>query len=118
LNSAICVPAAGAKLDAGSVAVSGYALAPGVAGRTIAAVEVSADGGKQWKRAKFTSDVKPLCWCLWAAEVAVSPETRELIVRATDSAGNMQPQTAKWNKNGYLFDGWYQTPVRPSAARR
>ncbi len=111
INSVTCLPAADSKLKAGVIKVSGYALPPGIAGRTIAKVEVSADGGRTWTRARFTSEAKPFCWQLWSADLSVTPQTRDLVVRATDSAGGSQPKRIDWNMRGYLFNGWHRTPV-------
>lgn len=112
INAVTCLPAAGAKVSPGSLAVEGYTLAPGEPGRTVARVEVSADGGRHWLRARFTSPAREFCWQLWRAEVPVRPETTELIVRATDSAGNMQPQSVFWNLKGYLFNAFHRTPIQ------
>ena len=37
-----------------------------------------------------------------------------LIVRATDSRGETQPQTVRWNAKGYLFNAWHHVPVKTS----
>src|SRR6185503_3168986 len=64
INSAIGLPADGAKLKSGRVEIAGYTLAPGKADRTIAKVEVSADGGRTWRAADFTSAARAFCWRL------------------------------------------------------
>ena len=53
VNSAICEPAAGAVLAAGTVAVRGWAMATGV---PIVRVEVSGDGGESWVEAECEGD--------------------------------------------------------------
>ncbi len=111
INSATCLPATGAKLKSGQTTISGYAIADGVAGRTIGKVEVSIDGGESWTKTDFTSPAKPFCWRIWQANLPLTAETRELIVRATDSAGNVQPKEVDWNLKGYLFNAWHRTPV-------
>lgn len=112
VNSAICNPAAGAKLASGKITVSGYALPPGKPGRTIARVEISADGGKTWQRTKLLSPAREYCWSLWTAKLAVNSMTSQLILRAIDSAGDVQPETVDWNLKGYLYNAWYQTPIQ------
>jgi sulfite oxidase len=112
INSVTCLPAAGTKLPAGKVKVSGYALASGTPGLTIAKVELSADGGASWTAARFTSPAKPFCWRLWKADVAVTAATSQIIVRAIDSSGQIQPETVAWNLKGYLFNAWHKTPLR------
>ncbi len=112
INAVTCLPAANSKLREGVTRVRGYALPPGVAGRTIAKVEVSADGGRSWTPARFTSQANPFCWQLWTADVPLTAATRELVVRATDSSGNLQPRKVAWNLKGYLFNAWHRTPVQ------
>ena len=112
INAAICAPAAGAEVKPGRIAVQGYALAPGERDRQIATVEVSADGGKSWTKASLTSPAREFTWQLWKAEAPVSAETASLAVRATDSAGNVQPEKTEWNLKGYLYNGWHGVPVK------
>ena len=112
INSAICNPAANAKVAREPVTVQGYALAPGIPGRTIAGVEISVDEGKQWQPAKLLSPPREFCWCLWKAQVSVRATTRQLIIRATDSTGAVQPETVAWNLKGYLYNAWYRLPIR------
>lgn len=111
LNAAICTPAAGSTLKAGSVRVSGYALPPGRPGRTVARVELSSDGGRTFRPAKITSARREYCWVLWTADVPVSAKTKQFIVRCVDSAGHVQPQTVPWNMKGYMYNAWHRVPV-------
>jgi sulfite oxidase len=115
INSVTCVPNAGSNVAAGKLAVSGYALATGMPGQTIANVELSTDGGQSWTKARFTSQAQPFCWRLWNAEVDVSAATTQIIVRAIDSTGSVQPETVAWNLKGYQFNAWHKTPVRVSS---
>jgi sulfite oxidase len=112
LNAAICTPTADATLKAGRAEVTGYALPPGVPGVSIRKVEVSSDSGRTWTEAKLTPPASEFCWQLWSAEVAVNSETKELIVRATDSRGDSQPETVRWNAKGYLYNAWHRVPVQ------
>lgn len=114
LNSAICTPAAGSKVAAGKVAVAGYAYPSGRPGTTIAKVEVSSDDKRTWTTAKITSPIREGCWVLWKANVKVSSSASELVVRATDSHGQSQPEIADWNMKGYMFNGWYHVPISAS----
>lgn len=111
LNSVICEPRAGAKLKAGVVRVTGYALPHGRPGRTISRVQLSADGGNTVVEAKLTSPKREHCWALWSADVKVTPKTKQLIVRATDSAGDVQPRKVDWNMKGYMYNAWHRVPV-------
>jgi sulfite oxidase len=112
LNSVICVPRPGQALTAGKTSVHGYALAPGIGGRSIARVEVSADGGQSWTAADLNPRSSPWCWRLWQADAEVDATTKSLVVRATDSAGLLQPKTLTWNFKGYLNNAWHEVPVR------
>lgn len=111
LNSVICSPEPNSKITPGKGGVSGYAYPSGNPGTTIAKVEVSADDGRSWTTAKITSPLRENCWVLWKADVKASSSASELIVRATDSRGDTQPENANWNLKGYMFNGWYHVPV-------
>jgi len=111
LNSVTCLPAQGAKLKAGQITVSGFALSPATEGRTVERVEISADAGKTWTPASFDSPAVPFCWRLWTAKINVRSATRALLVRAADSSGNLQPETVPWNLKGYMLNAWHQTQV-------
>jgi sulfite oxidase len=88
-------------LDGGGVRVVGYAL-PGGGAAEVARVEVSIDGGA-WTPAT-RGIAAPGCWTLWSIDVARAPF--ELAVRAVDSRGEQQPELPRWNKGGYLYNGW------------
>lgn len=113
INAAIC---AVATPNSGTVQVAGYALAPGIAGRAIARVEVSGDHGHTWQSAELSRHVQPLCWRLWRAQVPVSPGG-QLVARAIDSTGMRQPETTPWNRGGYVFNGWPRVDVEIPATR-
>lgn len=100
LNSAICLPAPGAVLSGEQVTVKGFALTNGTTGRSVQLIEVSADGGQTWTAAKVTSPLRDYCWVLWSADVPLTARTESLIVRATDTSGEMQPQNCPWNYKG------------------
>ncbi len=111
INSVVCEPARNARLKPGKVIVSGYALPPGQPDRTVNKVELSTDAGNTWTEGEFKSRAKPFCWRLWIARLTVTEDTRAIVVRVTDSGGNVQPQTVAWNLKGYLFNAWHRTPV-------
>ena len=81
-------------------------------GATVAAVEVSTDGGRTWHEATLTGRNEPSSWVEW--EHAWTPGTagvHELLTRATDSHGRTQPARATPNDQGYLFDAAVPVPV-------
>jgi sulfite oxidase len=109
VNAAICV-AGGSK--AGPRVISGYALPGGEAASTIAKVEISRDGGKEWTTARLIGEPRPFAWQHWTAEVDLPPGKHELVVRATDSRGNTMPERPEWNFKGYLYNGWHRVEVQ------
>ncbi len=84
-------PAAGGQLSAGRrYLLSGVAYA-GLRG--ISQVEVSADGGRSWRRARLEPPLSPYCWTIWSLLWAPAPGLYQLTVRATD--GSSRPQTTR-----------------------
>lgn len=114
LNAVTCLPEPGARLSAGPVSVSGFALAPANAGQTVRRVELSTDGGRHWTAATFQSPAVPYCWRLWSAELKLAAGMTDLVVRATDSAGGTQAEKVPWNLKGYMFNAWHHTRVTAS----
>lgn len=112
LNAMICSPAEGAAVSGDRLTVKGFAMASGHAGRRVKLVEVSTDNGQSWQPAKFTSPVRDFCWVLWSADVALTPTTTSLLVRATDSSGETQPQTMPWNAKGYQYNAWHKVSMK------
>jgi sulfite oxidase len=112
ITSVICRPAAGATVAAGSVAVQGYAIAGGE--RTVARVELSADGGATWKEATLLDEPRPFVWSLWEAQIDLPVGRHQLVVRATDSAGRQQPASVRevWNFKGYMNNAWHRVDIQ------
>jgi sulfite oxidase len=90
--------------------IMGYALPNGDGGR-VAKVDVSANNGKTWLPAKLLSKPQPYCWVFWEADVNVPENSNRLLVRATDSKGNTQPQSVPWNLKGYMNNSWHEMPI-------
>jgi sulfite oxidase len=111
INTVIAFPDREDVIKPGKTTVRGYALPPGEPGRTIDRVELSTDGGGAWRQAKLGEQSSPFCWRLWSAELDLNDKTKELIVRATDSSGQQQPQSTPWNVKGYLFNGWHKRQI-------
>jgi DMSO/TMAO reductase YedYZ molybdopterin-dependent catalytic subunit len=75
-------------------------------------VEVSTDGGAAWADAQLEDGPSPWAWSSWtfgwkASEVG----DFELRCRATDAAGNVQPDEVPWNVGGYENDSVQRVPV-------
>ncbi len=89
VKSVITSPANGAVLHRGKLQISGLAWSG--AGK-IVDVRVSADGGNHWRPAALDSGSSRYDWSLWRAAFELSqPGVVELVSKATDAAGNMQP---------------------------
>jgi sulfite oxidase len=110
VNSAVLRPVEGAELVAGNALVEGYALAG--AGRAVGRVDVSADGGKSWRKAEL-DPCGPWAWTLWRARLELAPGPAELVVRAWDSAAQTQPERLEtvWNCKGYMNNAWHRVSV-------
>ncbi len=78
----------------------------------IVSVEVSADGGRTWSKARLTGDEVPYAWRSW--EHAWRPArsgSHVLLCRATDDRGHTQPERSPWNPSGFLWNGWDRVTV-------
>jgi len=68
-------------------------------------VEVSADGGKTWQRAKVNPQTEPLAWTFW--ELTHTFATRgpaSVLTRCTDAKGNTQPATRDPDRRSYMIN--------------
>ncbi|MFI5267066.1 MAG: molybdopterin-dependent oxidoreductase, partial [Chloroflexota bacterium] len=112
--SRIDEPLNGATVPAGSMRVAGVAYA---GDRGVANVEVSADGGKNWRPVTFVEP--PLgkdTFVRWQGTLQVAAgQSVSLVVRATDSSGQLQPETFNLPQpNG--GSGWHSVEVKTAAA--
>ncbi|CAL1608515.1 unnamed protein product [Knipowitschia caucasica] len=122
IQSAITVPADGAKVDRSDeeLTLKGYAWSGG--GREVVRVDVSVDGGKTWRIAKLKGDEagspppgQAWAWKLWELTVPLPADTQqlELVCKAVDSSYNMQPDAVLpiWNLRGVLSNAWHRVKV-------
>src|SRR5687768_10602601 len=63
----------------------------------IASVEFSSDGGATWSAAEVDRTQGEHAWSSWRARWDAAPGERVLCSRATDEAGNTQPEAPPWN---------------------
>jgi hypothetical protein len=56
----------------------------------------------------------PTAWCFWEASLDLAPGAYRIVARATESAGDTQPETIEevWNFLGYANIAWYLVNVR------
>ncbi|GIM95000.1 sulfite oxidase [Paractinoplanes toevensis] len=77
---------------------------------SIRRVEVSTDGGAHWHRARPFGPAGG-AWQRWELDWTPAAGPHELLARATDVRGNTQPDVARHNALGYLFDAVVRVPV-------
>ncbi|HEV7665850.1 MAG TPA: sulfite oxidase [Chloroflexota bacterium] len=114
VKSIIAWPTYGESIPAGAKTAFGFAWS-GYA--EIARVDVSTDGQHTWSSARLVHGDGPLAWTRWEFDWSPSPNasgTATIAVRAADTAGNVQPQQATWNKFGYQMNAIVEHPVQIS----
>ncbi len=103
VKSLIASPVQGGSVASGPVEVRGVAWT----GRGhVTKVEVRIDDGP-WKAAILRDVPEPGAWRRWSYRLESSRPGRHVVAaRATDSEGEVQPETPPWNKSGYLWNGY------------
>ena len=75
-------------------------------------VEVSADQGASWQRARLEGPRRAGTWTPFRHQFRhLERGPAELWARATDRQGRTQPLTTPFNNNGYLFNAVIRHPV-------
>ncbi len=115
VKSEIIRPRAGDVLGVGTNRVFGVAWA---GENAVAAVEVSVDGGSTWNESELLGPRSRYSWCLWEYlwEVA-QPGDYEILARAVDSTGVVQPNEHDPLRGGYMINFVRPTNVRVVTAR-
>lgn len=98
-----------ATVPSGIRTVRGFAWSP--YGR-ITRLEYSLDEGKIWAEARLLEPNTPFAWTRWEITWPASPGNYTIITRATDEAGNTQPDRMPWNDLGYLYHAVVPHPVQ------
>ncbi|MDI6802173.1 MAG: molybdopterin-dependent oxidoreductase [Thermodesulfovibrionales bacterium] len=102
VKSIIFSPSDGARVSTGEALIRGYAW---TGDAEIVRVDVSTDSGRTWQKAKIVKNGERYVWSLWEYRwKAQKPGSYLLMCRATDSKGRLQPISADWNQDGYLFN--------------
>jgi DMSO/TMAO reductase YedYZ molybdopterin-dependent catalytic subunit len=99
VRSLITDPGAGEGVKRGRVRVAGWAWS---GAGPIARVEVAVEGGGEWQEARVEPASARYGWARWEYDWEIAAAGRyALRSRATDAAGNVQPDVARWNVHGY-----------------
>lgn len=102
----------GKPVAAGELQIHGVAFG-GV--NAVTKVEVSVDGGKTWAPARFVGpDLGRYAWRQFVLAARLPAGQHTLASRATDSAGNVQPQQRLENAGGYNNTSWEDHAVKVS----
>lgn len=98
-------------LKAGPQVIRGRAWSP--FGK-IAKVEYSLDDGRTWEQARLGDMNIARAWVRWEFPWDAKPGDYKIKVRATDEQGNSQPDSVKFNEQGYLYNAVVAHPVTVS----
>jgi sulfite dehydrogenase len=114
VKSFVTSPAGDRSVRAGVVYVTGVAFSSGA---PIRRVEVSSDGGRSWVDAPFMGpDLGRFAWRQFAMPLRMAAGNYVVVSRATDSAGNVQPEQRVENAHGYSNNSWKDPAVLLSVA--
>ena len=100
VKSLIARPLDGSTIEPGESEVRGVAwTGEGV----VTQVEVSTGDG--WTPARLLGEPQVGTWREWSFLWAARTGRHAIRSRATDSRGDVQPETTDWNRSGYLWNG-------------
>ena len=108
IKSVLMLPLPG-KLPAGPQVIRGYAYSPHA---PVSSVAWSSDGGGQWNEARFIDPPIQYAWRRFEFDWSPAAGEQTLITRATDEAGNTQPDSIPFNEKGYLYNVPIVHPVQ------
>ncbi len=106
VKSALALPWP-AEIPSSRQRIHGYAHSP----HGIAGMEWSADSGSTWSDAEVGGTASPYSWTRFEFAWSASPGEYTIMTRATDEAGNTQPDAVPFNQKGYLFNQPLPHPV-------
>ena len=108
IKSALALPWP-ADLAAEARRIHGFAHSPG---GPIETVEWSVDSGRTWKPVETLTPQVQYSWARFDFGWDPRPGEYTIMTRATDAAGNTQPEEIPFNEKGYLFNQPLPHPVR------
>jgi sulfite dehydrogenase len=104
----------GSPIKAGVVQIHGVAFG-GL--HAVRQVDVSMDGGKTWGQARFIGpDMGKYAWRQFVFTAKLPPGEFTLASRATDAAGQVQPEQRFENAGGYNNNSWSDHAVKVTVA--
>jgi DMSO/TMAO reductase YedYZ molybdopterin-dependent catalytic subunit len=98
VRARITDPAPGATIAAGTYTVRGKAWS---GTGPVTQVDLSFTGESAWQRAGLEAPKGPYQWQDWSFDWQATVGRHSLRARATDAAGNVQPEVPPWNRLGY-----------------
>ncbi|HVJ14227.1 MAG TPA: sulfite oxidase [Polyangiaceae bacterium] len=108
VRALIAEPGVYEQVPRGPLAIRGVAWSGGA---PIARVDVSL--GDEFLEARLIGTPLPHAWQRWELLTRVDHPGRVIVrVRATDRAGNVQPERAEWNAQGYGNNAMHRVPIR------
>ena len=114
LKSFVTHPAGSAPLRAGPAQVHGVAWS---GESPVSAVEVSLDGGKTWRAARFFGpDMGRYAWRQFVLPVTLAAGAYEIASRAIAEDGTVQPELRVENERAYAHNGWRDHAVKVTVA--
>jgi DMSO/TMAO reductase YedYZ molybdopterin-dependent catalytic subunit len=109
VKSWVTAPLGDSPLSPGPLTVVGVAFA---GENPIQRVEVTTDGGATWDDAALVGpDLGPAAWRQFSYTFDAAPGRYILASRATDAAGNVQPEHLVPNLKGYQANGWREPAI-------
>ena len=108
IKSALALPWP-AEFSVGPNRVHGYAHSPT---GPISRVEWSIDSGRGWTDAELSGEQPGRSWARFEFVWDAGPGEHTIMTRATDAAGNVQPDQVPFNEKGYLFNQPVPHPIR------
>ncbi len=113
VKSLITFPEAGTVVNGKTLDVRGHAWA---GDRSVQQVDLSVDFGASWIKAKLEKPKNRYAWQQWSARITFPTKGYyEILARATDKKGRMQPFAVTWNEKGYLNNSMPRVPVTVQA---
>lgn len=114
VKSWVNAPAGDAPLKAGPTVITGVAFG---GTHAVQKVEVSVDGGRTWRTARFVGpELGKYAWRQFALPVTLPAGTHVIASRATDASGQVQPEQRLENTGGYNNNSWLDHALKVTVA--